>query len=38
LRVEPESFDMLLGLLPWGLGLVRLPWMTQPLFTEWSAP
>lgn len=38
LRVEPESFDMLLGLLPWGLGLVRLPWMTQALFTEWSAP
>lgn len=38
LRVEPESFDMLLGLLPWGLGLVRLPWMRQALFTEWSAP
>lgn len=38
LRVEPESFDLLLGLLPWSLGLVRLPWMTQPLITEWSAP
>lgn len=38
LRIEPESFDLLLGLLPWGLGLVRLPWMPQALFTEWSAP
>ena len=38
LRVEAESFDILLGLLPWGLGLVRLPWMAQPLLTEWATP
>ena len=38
LRVEPESFDLLLGRLPWSLGLVRLPWMRQPLFTEWNTP
>jgi hypothetical protein len=38
LRVESESFDMLIGLLPWGLGLVRLPWMTHALFSEWSVP
>lgn len=38
LRVEPESFDILLGLLPWGIGLVRLPWMKEPLATEWSTP
>lgn len=38
LRVEPESFDILLGLLPWGIGLVRLPWMSRPLCTEWSTP
>ncbi|WP_374479038.1 contractile injection system tape measure protein [Zoogloea sp.] len=38
LRVEPESFDLLLGLLPWSIGLVRLPWMPWPLLTEWGAP
>lgn len=38
LRVEPEPFDMLLGLLPWSIGLVRLPWMPWPLLTEWDAP
>ncbi|WP_300437836.1 contractile injection system tape measure protein [Zoogloea sp.] len=38
LRVEPESFDILLGLLPWGIGLVRLPWMSRPLCTEWTTP
>ena len=38
LRVAPESFDILLGLLPWGIGLVRLPWMSRPLCTEWSTP
>ena len=36
LRVEPESFDLLLGLLPWRIGLVRLPWMPWPLLTEWG--
>ncbi|MBS0345603.1 MAG: hypothetical protein JSR69_04020 [Proteobacteria bacterium] len=38
LRVEPESFDLLLGLLPWSIGLVRLPWMPWPLLTEWGTP
>ena len=38
LRVEPESFDLLLGLLPWSIGLVRLPWMPWPLLTEWGSP
>jgi hypothetical protein len=35
LQVEPESFDMLLGKLPWGIAIVKLPWMTRPIFTEW---
>ena len=35
LRVEAESFDMLLGQLPWGISLVKLPWMTKPIFTDW---
>lgn len=38
LLVEPEPFDMLLGLLPWSIGLVRLPWMPWPLLTEWDTP
>lgn len=38
LRVEPESFDLLLGMLPWSISLLRLPWMTLPLHTEWTTP
>jgi hypothetical protein len=38
LRVEPESFDVLLGRLPWGIGITKLPWMTRPLFTDWPTP
>jgi hypothetical protein len=36
LRVEPDSFDMLIDRLPWALSLVKLPWMRTLLFTEWS--
>ncbi len=38
LQVEPAAFDMLLRLLPWGMGVIRLPWMRKPIFTEWAAP
>jgi hypothetical protein len=38
LQVEPESFDLLLGKLPWGISIVRLPWMTRPIFTDWPTP
>lgn len=38
LRVEPAPYDVLLGSLPWGMSLVRLPWMAQPLHVEWSTP
>jgi contractile injection system tape measure protein len=38
LQVEPASFDMLLGQLPWGIGTVKLPWMKKAIFTEWTAP
>lgn len=37
LRMEREPFDLLLGLLPWGIGLVRTPWMHAPLTVEWPA-
>jgi hypothetical protein len=37
LQVEPSPFDVLLDRLPWGLGVVKLPWMASPLFTEWAS-
>lgn len=38
LRMQGESFDLLLGLLPWSISLVRLPWMPQPLVVDWPLP
>lgn len=37
LHVQSESFDMLLNSLPWGLSIVKLPWMAAPLHVEWAA-
>ena len=37
-RMQQESFDLLLGLLPWAIGQVRLPWMREPLLVEWPTP
>lgn len=37
LRLQHEPFDLLLGLLPWGIAFVKLPWMRQPLVVEWPA-
>jgi hypothetical protein len=38
LQVEAESFDMLLGKLPWGISTMKLPWMNKPIFTDWPTP
>jgi hypothetical protein len=35
LSVERRPFDMLLDQLPWGIGIVKLPWMSRAIFTEW---
>ncbi|RQS65774.1 hypothetical protein DID96_25445 [Burkholderia sp. Bp8963] len=35
LQVEPQSFDVLLDQLPWGIGTILLPWMTRFLWVEW---
>ena len=35
LRVEAESFDILLDQLPWGMSMIRLPWMSRLLLVEW---
>lgn len=37
LQVEPQSFDILLDRLPWGVSAVRLPWMPTILWVEWTA-
>ncbi len=36
LTVEPRSVDVLLDQLPWGLSLIRLPWMGAWLRVGWS--
>lgn len=36
LQVEPAAFDMLLDQLPWGISIVRLPWMPEPIQVEWE--
>lgn len=36
LQVEQKTVDVLLGQLPWGISVVKLPWMNRMLFTEWA--
>jgi hypothetical protein len=35
LKVVRRGYDVLLDRLPWGIGLVMLPWMQEPLVVEW---
>ena len=35
LRVEARTVDILLDQLPWGISLVKLPWMDRLLRVEW---
>ena len=35
LTVPRTGVDVLLDRLPWGFGLVLLPWMERPLYVEW---
>lgn len=35
LQVERTGYDVLLDQLPWGIGVVKMPWMKRPLHTEW---
>lgn len=37
LRPQGETFDLLLDRLPWGLSIIRLPWMPYCLHTEWPS-
>ncbi|MBI5916471.1 MAG: hypothetical protein HY842_13930 [Bacteroidetes bacterium] len=36
LQVEQQTVDILLDNLPWGIGMVKLPWMPEMLWVEWS--
>jgi Contractile injection system tape measure protein len=36
LTVERQTIDILLGKLPWGLGIIKLPWMPEMLKVEWG--
>ena len=35
LRVERETYDLVLDRFPWGFEWVKLPWMETPLQVEW---
>ncbi|AYL94531.1 contractile injection system tape measure protein [Mucilaginibacter celer] len=36
LIVERMDMDILLSTLPWGMGVVKLPWMVEPFYVEWQ--
>ena len=36
LHVETETFDLLLGRLPWGFRALRLPWMEAAVLVNWE--
>jgi hypothetical protein len=36
LQVEQQSIDILLSRLPWGISVVKLPWMETLLMVEWT--
>lgn len=36
LRVEQQAIDILLSRLPWGVSMVKLPWMADVLVVEWA--
>jgi hypothetical protein len=35
LQVEQKSIDVLLNSLPWGIGIVKLPWMNEIQYVDW---
>lgn len=36
LQVEQKGVDILLNSLPWGIGVIKFPWMNNLFFTEWN--
>lgn len=35
LTVEPKTLDILLDRRPWSISIIKLPWMTAPLYVSW---
>jgi hypothetical protein len=35
LKVEKQSYDLLLDHLPWSYSIVKLPWMLKPVYVQW---
>ena len=36
LQIEQRTEDILLSRLPWSIGMIKLPWMQEMLFVEWT--
>jgi len=36
LIVEGKTHDVLLAYLPWGYGVIKLPWLVKPLYVDWA--
>lgn len=36
LRIEERGYDMILQTLPWGIGMIKAPWMEKTIYTEWA--
>lgn len=36
LTVERKTVDVLLDKLPWGLGIIKLPWMNEIMYVDWN--
>ena len=36
LQVEQKAIDVLLNHLPWGIAIIKLPWMNEMLYVEWA--
>jgi len=37
LQVESRTHDVLLDHLPWSIGVAKLPWVSKPIFTDWTS-
>lgn len=37
LQVEHKTVDVLMNYLPWGIGIIKLPWMEKRLMVEWNS-
>ncbi|WP_448699240.1 contractile injection system tape measure protein [Mucilaginibacter sp. AW1-3] len=35
LKIEQRGYDVLLQTLPWGIGMIKMPWMDKFLYVEW---